>query len=97
MNLRRHSVGIGPFAANAKPSADRGVLSEEAFHAHDFARTAENGALAQTLPADVARHRRPRPFRRGVEDSGQVGGRAVGVHPRDRRGGLVQERAGWWE
>ncbi len=31
MNLRRHSVGIGPFAANAQPSADRGVLSEEAF------------------------------------------------------------------
>jgi len=31
VNLRRHSVGIGPFAANAQPSADRGILSEEAF------------------------------------------------------------------
>ena len=32
MNLRRHSVGIGPFAAAAPPAADRGILNEEAFH-----------------------------------------------------------------
>jgi lipopolysaccharide/colanic/teichoic acid biosynthesis glycosyltransferase len=32
VNLRRHSVGLGPFAANAQPSADRGILNEEAFH-----------------------------------------------------------------
>ena len=32
MNLRRHSVGIGPFAVNAQSSKDRGILSEEAFH-----------------------------------------------------------------
>jgi lipopolysaccharide/colanic/teichoic acid biosynthesis glycosyltransferase len=32
VNLRRHSVGLGPFAANAQPSADRGILDEGAFH-----------------------------------------------------------------
>ncbi len=32
MNLRRHSVGLGPFAAHAQPNADRGILNEEAFH-----------------------------------------------------------------
>jgi lipopolysaccharide/colanic/teichoic acid biosynthesis glycosyltransferase len=32
VNLRRHSVGIGPFAVNAQSSKDRGILSEEAFH-----------------------------------------------------------------
>ena len=32
MNLRRHSVGIGPFAAEARPTADRGIANEETFH-----------------------------------------------------------------
>ena len=32
MNLRRYSVGIGPFAANSEPSGDRGILNEETFH-----------------------------------------------------------------
>jgi lipopolysaccharide/colanic/teichoic acid biosynthesis glycosyltransferase len=32
VNLRRHSVGIGPFAAHAQPTGDRGILNEEAFH-----------------------------------------------------------------
>ena len=32
MNLRRHSVGIGPFAANAGSTGDRGIVNEETFH-----------------------------------------------------------------
>ena len=32
MNLRRHSVGIGPLAATAQSPADRGIVNEEAFH-----------------------------------------------------------------
>lgn len=32
MNLRRYSVGIGPFAANSEPIGDRGILNEETFH-----------------------------------------------------------------
>jgi lipopolysaccharide/colanic/teichoic acid biosynthesis glycosyltransferase len=32
VNLRRHSVGIGPFAANSQPSGERDILNEEAFH-----------------------------------------------------------------
>jgi lipopolysaccharide/colanic/teichoic acid biosynthesis glycosyltransferase len=32
VNLRRYSVGIGPFAANSEPSGERGILNEETFH-----------------------------------------------------------------
>ena len=32
MNLRRYSVGIGPFAANSDPTGGRGILNEETFH-----------------------------------------------------------------
>jgi lipopolysaccharide/colanic/teichoic acid biosynthesis glycosyltransferase len=32
VNLRRYSVGIGPFATNSEPSGDRGILNEETFH-----------------------------------------------------------------
>jgi lipopolysaccharide/colanic/teichoic acid biosynthesis glycosyltransferase len=32
VNLRRHSVGIGPFAADSKSSEDRGIVNEETFH-----------------------------------------------------------------
>jgi lipopolysaccharide/colanic/teichoic acid biosynthesis glycosyltransferase len=32
VNLRRYSVGIGPFAANSDPTGGRGILNEETFH-----------------------------------------------------------------
>jgi lipopolysaccharide/colanic/teichoic acid biosynthesis glycosyltransferase len=32
VNLRRFSVGIGPFAANPGSTGDRGILNEETFH-----------------------------------------------------------------
>ena len=32
MNLRRFSVGIGPFAANPGLTGERGILNEETFH-----------------------------------------------------------------
>jgi lipopolysaccharide/colanic/teichoic acid biosynthesis glycosyltransferase len=32
VNLRRYSVGIGPFATNSEPSGERGILNEETFH-----------------------------------------------------------------
>ena len=32
MNLRRYSVGIGPFAANPGSTGERGILNEETFH-----------------------------------------------------------------
>jgi hypothetical protein len=31
VNLRRFSVGIGPFAANPGSTGDRGILNEETF------------------------------------------------------------------
>ena len=32
MNLRRHSVGIGPFASEARSNEDRGIVNQETFH-----------------------------------------------------------------
>ena len=32
MNLRRYTVGIGPFAATSESNGDRGILNEETFH-----------------------------------------------------------------
>ncbi len=32
MNLRRHSVGIGPFQTHSEPGGERDILNEESFH-----------------------------------------------------------------
>ena len=74
MNLRRplDSVGIGPFAANAESTADRGILNAESVSPHDLARTAENGAIPQAFPAHVAGHGRSASYGSDTANLGKI-------------------------